>query len=160
MVASLPCSKTLVAGFAGNPWPLWQSFWATLGPCGSHFEGAPTNKLPFTSQNLKIGPNQACALVPNPFIPSFVALSSKHGHVYAWTVEFAWAPPLLLLRMPSIPRSSLRALTSLSQLRCDKKLIASRLWQTGLVLINTVKGSQTSYKKNVRFDGGSRRKFF
>ena len=35
-------------------------------------------------------------------------------------------PPPLLQRMPFIFRSSLRALTSLSQLRCDKKKIVKK----------------------------------
>ena len=61
-----------------------------------------------------------CALASNPSIPSFVFQTPKFTPCYPYDKRVRQSPPYIFQRKRSIRRSSLRALTSLSQLRCDK----------------------------------------
>ena len=63
----------------------------------------------------------ACAFVPNAYVPNFSLVTQTQAKILPKQTSSP-EPPLLLQRKPSIRRSSLRALTSLSQLRCDNKV--------------------------------------
>ena len=97
----------------------YQDLWAcSLPKTGNLLLGLLIN-YPLEAKIQKSDKVTVCALVPNVFMPNFSLITPNLGQVYHGTSEFARAP--LLQRMPSICRSSLHALTSLSQLRCDKK---------------------------------------